>query len=256
MPVERLHTEHSRGPARHVGAPAAEGDVLRARVGNLHGTRNRELPRVPGGHPESPVGSEPDVVRSESRRERGHVSKPAGVDHGDVLRRGAESDPELPAGRVDRDVARPAWQGGPSEHASTFDVDRNDAASTRVGDECVPSVGMSRGVTRLLEPTQDMPDAVTVDDRDGADGGVADDGSRPTSSIARGSGSVAMCRTTPNEPRSTTASRDSASHVTSAADVDAINAGRSVSGAPAASTTNSRRFTTSLRRDNRRGPVG
>ena len=75
----------------------------------------------------------------------------------------------------------------------------------------------------------------------------------PTSSIARGSATVRIERRTRNEPRSTTASRASASHVTSADGSGAIKAARSPNGAAAVSARNSDRFTLSLRPRARQG---
>src|SRR5207244_3296001 len=69
----------------------------------------------------------------------------------------------------------------------------------------------------------------------------------PTSSTARGSGCVSIESTTRKEARSTTASRASASHVTSACSGRAASAERQVRGADPARARNARRFTSGLR---------
>ena len=138
-------------------------------------------------------------------------------DDGDVLGRGAEADPETRAVARDRQVARPTRQPHAVDHRAAARVDDRHAASPRVGHERMNAVGMRRGVARLDEAAHDVAHARAVDDRQRADRGVADERARsPTRSTERGSASVAIEPAIRSVRRSTTASRDSASHVTSA----------------------------------------
>ena len=109
-------------------------------------------------------------------RQRRRVPQCGDVDDGDVLGGRAEGDPQPAPRTVDRQVARPAGQLDAAEHPPGRDVERRDAAAPGVGDERVPPVGMRDRVPRLDEPAQQMPHATAVDDRDGADRGMADDG--------------------------------------------------------------------------------
>ena len=153
--------------------------------------------------------------------------------------------------------AQPGQRDSP-EHAPALDVDRDDAASTRVGDERVPAVGMGGRVARLLETAQHVPHAVPVDDRDGADRGVADDGTLPDQLDRPRIGRASRCagrranapQVDDGEPRLGVA-RDERRRARRGRALGAAS-----SGAPAASTTNSRRFTSRLRaRATARGPA-
>ena len=62
-----------------------------------------------------------------------------------------------------------------SDDASAQDVDHNDVAGHRVGDERVPSVLVRRRVARLAEAAHDVLDGEAADDRHDADLGVRDD---------------------------------------------------------------------------------
>ena len=100
---------------------------------------------------------------------------------------------------VDRQMPRPARQPHPAENEPAQDVDGDDAAATRVGHERVPAVGMRRGVARLVEAVQHVlaRHAVRRSRRRRPRCGRRPRAT-PTSSTERGSGSVAIDRTTRN----------------------------------------------------------
>ena len=92
------------------------------------------------------------------------------------------------------------------------------------------AIRVSRRVSRFDEIVQDMLNALRADDRHRTDGGVADDCAAADKLDRPWVGSVAIEPTTRNEARSTTASRDSASHVTSARGVVAAAASTDAGG--------------------------
>ncbi len=120
-----------------------------------------------------------DIVREESGRQRRGMSKRPRIDDRNVLRGGAETDPEPVATTVDRQMASPAGQVHPAHLDAAQHIDGDDTASARVGDERVPAVGMRCGVAGLDEPSKHVANPVPVDDRDGSHRRVADDCALP-----------------------------------------------------------------------------
>ena len=235
--VERLHAKHRRRRrSSRTREPAPNVTCCGARSAGERRPPTASSRVAPAVTHKRPSGAMPDVVRAEAGRERRDVPQSPRVDDRD-MRRSAEPRPtQSRRPPVDRDVTRPARQRDPAERrarARRRPRRRRSGPSrsrTRAGRPGGRRCSAARR-TRAGRDARACPS--TIETR--ADRGMADDRALPTSSIARGSGSVAIGRTTRNEPRSTTASRASASHVTSAHGRGAVSAARSVTGAAAAS---------------------
>ncbi len=122
------------------------------------------------------VGSAADIVRGEPRAERRDMPKRLHVDDRDVCCRAAERDPEPLAEGIDRKVPCPAGQAHAAELGAPQHVDGNDTAAARVGDECVPAVGMRGRVARFDQAAEHVSHPEPIDERDCSQRGVAHDG--------------------------------------------------------------------------------
>ncbi len=188
-PVDAVDAQRAAPAARHVGELAREGHVLRREVrvrrreqATRVGAVDSEPKTVTGADPGvAPVRGEADVVREERRPEATNKTGPRGrgdVDDRDLGRLASEGDPERPPGRVHRDVPRAVADALAGEHPPGAHVDRCDLAALRVGHVGVAPVRMTGGVPRLAEVVQLTRDRERrcVDEREGADVGVRDDG--------------------------------------------------------------------------------
>ena len=176
--VESAALHGSVGAVRDVRLREHERDVLRRGARREHFRRTAREPvdreRVAGarGHPHvRAVGGEHDVVGRERRRDQARehrLARIGQVEHGDVLRRGAERRPQrLPVGR---DVPRRPRNTRPVHDRCPVEVDRDDLAALRVADVGDRLARVHCGVPRLREPSQRCPDGQggRVDDRDDA----------------------------------------------------------------------------------------
>ena len=166
-PVERLDVERSRVTARHERDAALPNvTCCGARSASSARAADGELAACAGRDPQPPVRRVPDVVRGEPGREVADVSKRPGVD---APRRAPTRSPARPraASRraIDRQVARPARQRTRPTPTPRTRIDRNDAASPRVGHERMHAVGMRRRIARLDEAAEHVAHPRAIDDR-------------------------------------------------------------------------------------------
>ena len=254
-PGQILDAQDARVTARHECLAVAEGDVLRRRVGGVNRARRR---RAAAPRRRSPRAARRVRCRRRARRSRASASAVWRSAATSTTATCSEVEPrETHSRRPEWSIVRWRAQPGSLTRPSIRPVATSRAVTLlrpeSVTNACRPS-GCATVYLGSTRPAQQMTHAAAS--RRSRRRRPRCDRRRRGRRRARSRAdpaSVRIERTTRNEPRSTTASRASASHVTRADGSGAVRAARRPNGAAAASARNSERFTLSLRLQPRQG---